>query len=509
MSFLTINGYPLSVAEGTAKVALVPIGDDKGRRFSGRKGGDVRALKRLITGRTSPLVPDDAKLVRALLDGEFDTLSFDGVTCSGKGVVASAGSGAYEPWYAADGARVVGPSLRGYGRALWGTAAATNLLSANQRDVETDTTGFSTDATCTISASTDRAWHGTKSLKVVVAGVANPHVYATASITPGAGNYTGSVYLTGLGNVYVRAVNLTNAHNGTLSATVALDPGKWIRLSSTVVVDAGGAQDVAIIVYSSANTTFYADGWSISKSDCEVPWGDPTTSPLVVPTYSAPQLVTDEFSILGQVYIPPDASADYPTAYLLEIAQAATLGWTNSVIALYSTHLANTINFIVQINGAWTTVGTSPAQATGVWIPWAITYSPQSTATRDKCQFFIGAGTGSSFMHANPTLVLPASVYTNLMISPVNKLVDDYLILRHALTQAQYVALVAGYDALLPAPQLRCKGDLVAAELPYPSADPVSMAARGLVKDERGVCGYVAGVYHNDLAVLDFTLEEV
>ena len=35
------------------------------------------------------------------------------------------------------------------------------------------------------------------------------------------------------------------------------------------------------------------------------------------------------------------------------------------------------------------------------------------------------------------------------------------------------------------------------------------MAARGLVKDERGVCGYVAGVYHNDLAVLDFTLEEV
>ncbi len=42
-----------------------------------------------------------------------------------------------------------------------------NLLTANQASVETDTTGFSVTANATISASTDYATHGSKSLKVV------------------------------------------------------------------------------------------------------------------------------------------------------------------------------------------------------------------------------------------------------------------------------------------------------------------------------------------------------
>src|SRR5690606_17712657 len=52
----------------------------------------------------------------------------------------------------------------------------TNLLSANQSSVETDTTGFDTANFATIARDTSKAWHGSASLRIV-RGSGDPAVF--------------------------------------------------------------------------------------------------------------------------------------------------------------------------------------------------------------------------------------------------------------------------------------------------------------------------------------------
>ena len=259
-----------------------------------------------------------------------------------------------------------------------------------------------------------------------------------------------------------------------------------------------------------SSLTFYCDGFSVAKSNTPVPWciGAGSTTALVTPTYPSTQLVTDEFSILGKLMILTDATAAYPTGSLVEL-NAGTIGSQAQQLLLTKGAGALTLTASLNVNSAASAIGTSPALTPATWTPFALTYSPQSTATRDKLQFFTGAGTGSNFMHTSPTLVIPASTFASLFVSPVGMLIDDVLILRHALTADHYASFVAGGDALLPARQLRVKGDLVAQQIPYPNADPSWMAGRGLVKGESGAQAYLGGAWHNDLAVIDFQIDEV
>jgi hypothetical protein len=394
----------------------------------------------------------------------------------------------------------------------------TNILSANQStggDTLGDTTGFLPNMGVEVlSASTNRAWAGTKSLKCVCNGDATKQGWYLSvkaiGCTGAAQNFQGCVYMTGSGAVDLVAYNATRGRTGTTTVTLTAD--KWVRADVCVTADDadddlyfGPKEHVA-----GAAMTFYSDGISIAKSNTPVPWciGGTATTALTGLVYPSAQLVSDEFSILGQVRIPTDAAAVYPVASLAELNADATGTQVNQLI-LTKPVGALTLSLPHYARGAVTAVGTSAALTAGAWTPWAVTSSPTYTATRDKLQLLVGTATGSNFAHSNPTVVLPASAFASLFSAPANLLLDDLLLLRIAITQAQYQTLAAAWDSLLPAPQLRVKGDAVAAELGYPNADAVSLAMEGTVAGSSYVSGYVAGVLHNDLAVLDFELEEV
>lgn len=515
MSFFTINGFPLPVASGSWRKGRQLLGK-RDRSFGGELGPDSRPFKRSFSGRTSPLLPDDAKLIRCLLGGQFDTISFDGTFNSGKGVVPSAGAGMFEPSVAADGTlSSYGPVARAYGQALWGQPAVTNLLTANQSSVETDTTGFSGYYGGSLSKSSDRAWVGSSSLKVVCGTGGNPDglsMTCPATGCSGAGQYfTFSVYVTGTGTVCVYLYNATRGRSAT--KTLTLSPDRWTRGCVSVTADASTDSFQCNVYQNPFNQgiTFYADGFSLVKSDTPVPWciGGTSSTGLTVPTYATAQMLSDEFTILGITHVPVNAAANY--AGRREVFEFNSGSLYDALHSLVLQRNSNAITFSASLTSFNTNypVGTSPAQTAGTWIPWAVSYSPQSTATRDKLQFFIGVGTGSSFMHTNTANVVPASVLAKLYVNCATLIVDDLLILHTAITQAQYQAIAASWDALLPAPQLRVKGDAVAAELAYPSADAVSLAMRGKVNGDSIIQAYSGGTWHNDLSVIDFELSEV
>ncbi len=141
-------------------------------------------------------------------------------------------------------------------------SAVGNLLTANQASVETDTTGFFT-IDCTITATTDAALHGSKSLRMAATAA------AAAIYTPGANTsgqpvtagttYTASASVKSSGtarSACVRVYWYTAAGapvSSTNSASVTTSTSAWTRYLVTAVAPATAAF-AAVIVETEGNT---------------------------------------------------------------------------------------------------------------------------------------------------------------------------------------------------------------------------------------------------------------
>ena len=156
------------------------------------------------------------------------------------------------------------------------TATVGNLLTANQASVETDTTGFvAFNNVASMSASTDAALYGSKSLKVTSTGSDDTKVQLssglyTYDVPATAGQtYTFSVYVksaatprSALAVIVWRDAGGSGISTTTGTAVTTTTSG-WTRVLVTGVAPAGTvhAQLVITIVSSVANEVHYFDGF--------------------------------------------------------------------------------------------------------------------------------------------------------------------------------------------------------------------------------------------------------
>ena len=155
-------------------------------------------------------------------------------------------------------------------------SAVGNLLTANQASIETDTTGFvAFNNVASMSASTDAALYGSKSLKVTSTGSDDTKVQLssglyTYDVPATAGQtYTFSVYVKSAATPRsALAVIVWRDAGGsgistTTGTTVTTTASGWTRVLVTGVAPAGTvhAQPVITIVSSVANEVHYFDGF--------------------------------------------------------------------------------------------------------------------------------------------------------------------------------------------------------------------------------------------------------
>jgi len=155
-------------------------------------------------------------------------------------------------------------------------SGVTNLLSANQSSVETDTTGFAAFAGGAISRDTAEDWHGTASLKTITPGSVVNEGFRTSSIGVTASqDYTASVYLKGSGTVRLNLQELDSGdvHIGATSAEDITLLSYWQRFTVTRLFGATGVKArIRVFTVGTAAITFYADGLQLEQREFYTSW---------------------------------------------------------------------------------------------------------------------------------------------------------------------------------------------------------------------------------------------
>lgn len=175
-----------------------------------------------------------------------------------------------------------------FGQAVMVEDGTTNLLTANQASVETDTTGFVVIGT-TISKSSEQSWHGNSSLKCISDGAGTNRSVRAAGVSGLNGvTYTGSVYVKApLGtsmDVLLRRGTTVNIASFSFTAT-----GEWQRIIVTLTLDADTTDlGLWVRVLLAEAVTYYIDGLQIEQKPYATSWHLPGTAraseTLAIPT---------------------------------------------------------------------------------------------------------------------------------------------------------------------------------------------------------------------------------
>ena len=173
-----------------------------------------------------------------------------------------------------------------------------NLLTLNQADgAEDGTTGdFERNmGRETLSSSTESAWHGSRSVKIVTPGVSSSegmYIFPRVSATPST-RYTGSVYVRGASggevvNLYIQERKSDNTHiSYTFSGEISLTTN-WQRISITSPGNAEcGKVVIGVITPKVQAATIYVDGSQVEEGSSATAWGgDSSQNPVY--TFTAP-----------------------------------------------------------------------------------------------------------------------------------------------------------------------------------------------------------------------------
>lgn len=310
MAFCVVNGYSIDVTD--PKEQSREIGSRQ-EAFNGNLLVDRRAIKREFTMESSLVAENDADMIRAIIQGRGHVFPFDEDVYSSKGL-APTGTPTYDlQGYAADGDEVLDQYMFGgstSGGAVSVAPATVNMLSANQRSVETDTTGFATKGGAAILRDTDNYWDGAASLKVTTDGTGGDR---SGARTTGIAASSSTVYVASL---YAKAVSGTptiriflydadNAVTGTI-VTATLSSTEWTRLCDADITTGAGAVS-GLEFHFDENTidsgcAFYVDGLQIEQKDegVSTAWVDGTRASTQTINYSASvgyQMLENDFTV--------------------------------------------------------------------------------------------------------------------------------------------------------------------------------------------------------------------
>jgi hypothetical protein len=263
-----------------------------------KKLGETSVLHKFTYGSETVQVSDESRIIRHRMP--FYVKS---------GPLFTRASVAYKQ----DGTQVVANQPRfetgKFDQAVMVEEGTTNLLTANQSSVETDTTGLNATADATISRDTVEKWHGVASLKVVTAGIGTAEGFYTESInvTPSA-TYTASVWLKGSGtvNLRIREIDSAGATIGDTFSNVITLTSQWTRYSVTRTFGSTGVKaNMHVRTVVTQAITFYADGLQIEQKAFATSWtlGGSTRSPETLTIPTAGVLNPQEGTVEGWVYV--------------------------------------------------------------------------------------------------------------------------------------------------------------------------------------------------------------
>lgn len=184
-----------------------------------------------------------------------------------------------------------------FGQAVMVEEGATNLLSANQASVETDTTGFINSYRVSSTRDTTMHWHGTASLKVVTPGsVPGEGVRTDAPGTAGL-PYTASAYIAGDagGESLHIMIQFFDASGGYLggNATSFIATTSFTRQEASYTAPAGTAYVSALArTHTASAATFFVDCLQIEQKPYATSWqypanGSRSPETLTIPTAGA------------------------------------------------------------------------------------------------------------------------------------------------------------------------------------------------------------------------------
>jgi len=242
MSFLTINGWAIPLADVSQKRRIVGARE---QAFSGAILRSERAVKYDLTCRTNQLSEMTAAAIRGLVSGEGDTWHLNNDLYSGKGLDETGTAvKTFRGAEAADGNDVDNETPFDSGYVCAFEAGTTNMFVENVRtgtDALSNTTGFSAVAGAVLSSDTSYYWQGSRSLEIAISangdGAETGTVACDASTLYHASFYVYCQYFGG-----TLTAQLYDDSIGALgSATVeALTPnGKWTRIKVSGTTDAG------------------------------------------------------------------------------------------------------------------------------------------------------------------------------------------------------------------------------------------------------------------------------
>lgn len=168
----------------------------------------------------------------------------------------------------------------------------TNIYPANVRtgtDTSGDATGFAerpNDTATTIASSTEQAWQGSRSLKVVGTGEL-VGVRLTATSTPGV-VYTASVYVRSPVSATFRLIVTTDTP---IAQQVTVQPDVWTRIALSRLLPSGSGTIDLVRVDESAEP-FYLDGFQLEQQARPTSWVNGSRSQATSLAYRLPDFRT-------------------------------------------------------------------------------------------------------------------------------------------------------------------------------------------------------------------------
>jgi hypothetical protein len=278
VGFLTLNGLEVQVRSARQE-NVIP--EAMSRTIAGSFTRDRRFVKRKWTFETIRNKEITAAALRAMLEGRGYTFPFDADLYSAQNLSPGSTVGTLRPAVAADGAAVVDANNVSESRfgssALTVEPGRTNILSANQSSVETNTTGFVAMDGATLTRVTAQRMFGSASLQVVTSAAVNGQaggVTITAACNPG-NDHAASFYARAASAVTIRA-NLDDDW-GTIggAVTVTLNAGKWTRIEVPTLAVDGSATTVTLTIRENtvdSGITFQIDGLQIEVGTTPTSW---------------------------------------------------------------------------------------------------------------------------------------------------------------------------------------------------------------------------------------------
>jgi len=509
MSFLELNGLTIPVMEGGSD-RVINIGQRE-RAFDGTYLSTRRARKRRWSYTTKPLVEMDAKAVEGVVAGLGHSFGFDFDDAanlthdkySAKGLAPS--PAIYSPVFgiAADGDPVtdlddVTESKYGAG-AMIAEIATTNLLTQNQADVETDTTGFAGVAGGAVAVNTANYVQGAQSL-LITTSAANDGAATTTVGVSASTAYAASVYLKCASNRNITVELIDNIGGagspiGTTSDNLVADT--WKRVTVTGTTNAGATiANIRVIDTDAGGTQIFADAWQLEQNSAATHWQTPATARTVADLEYPATFLNAASDVTISFWVKSPTASPASNAYYV-----ALYSGTSNIVAVYRLS-AGSLRFRLRGTGTNDITEASPG-FDGDWhMITAVARSNAETGENEQ-ELYIDGSSVESSNPGDPTdwstidaIRVGHQASTLFTDSPI----DDLQVLPWAATASQISAWYSMGTAMPASPRANLTGDIIPEDLAIVDGEVNSITRHA---------GYDSGNFKTNLSRIAFELHEV